>query len=97
VALDKSDLELLGSFIDERISGIIGDVEKAREEKAVQNAERNRAAVVGTPDVPADAGPEFYVHLADGSVVTTHDSSSTHLPGADGEPVAVIGRFQKGA
>jgi hypothetical protein len=92
MALTPEDLEALGSFIDSKLKSAFGEAEKVRAE----DAEKSRDATVGIPDVDPDAGPEFYIHLADGSVVTSHDSSSTHLPDNDGTPVAVIGRYQKG-
>jgi hypothetical protein len=84
----QEDLAQLGAFMDAKITTAI--------EGATQVATANRVAVVGTPDVPPDAGPEFWVHLADGSVIETHDSQSTHMLNADGVQVPVIGRYQKG-
>jgi len=52
---------------------------------------QDRIAVVGKPDVDPEAGPEFYIHLADGEVIKSFDSSSTHVNG-----VLVIGRYQVG-
>jgi hypothetical protein len=39
--------------------------------------------------------PTYYVHLADGTVVESKDSASTHQD-VDGVSVAVIGRYLKG-
>lgn len=96
MALDKADLELLGQFIDQRISGVIGDLEANREQKNAEKAAQNRDSVVGVPDVHPDSGPMFYVHLANGEVVESRDSSSTHVANSEGEPIQVIGRYQKG-
>jgi hypothetical protein len=88
MALTPEDLEMLGAFIENKI-------EQAR--PVFQAAEGlAREVLTGRPDTDPLAGPEFYVHLADGSVITTHDSSSTHMAGKDGNPVIVIGRYQKG-
>jgi hypothetical protein len=103
MALENSDLQAIKDFfggelkaVEERLLGVvesrIGDV--PAETAAVS---QDRVAQVGAPDVDPEAGPEYYVHLADGSVVVSHDSGSTHMPNAEGEPVAVIGRYQKGA
>jgi hypothetical protein len=103
MALENSDLQAIKNFfgseirsVEERLLGVVesrlgGDSPEAPAEP------QNRVAQVGAPDVAPDAGPEYYVHLADGSVVVSHDSGSTHMPNAQGEPVAVIGRYQKGA
>jgi hypothetical protein len=92
MALTPEDLDVLGGFLDKKLTAFKSDLENADQEKTL----KDRDATVGLPDVDPDAGPEFYVHLADGSVVTTRDSASTHLSGSDGVPVAVIGRYQKG-
>lgn len=111
MALEKSDLEAIGSFLREEVSSVeqrllstlesrIGEAVSAQapaEPQTPEAAASDRASVVGVPDVPPDAGPEYYVHLADGEVVVSHDSSSTHLPNEAGDPVQVIGRYQKGA
>jgi hypothetical protein len=52
----------------------------------------------GQPD-PAnslEAAPVYYVHLADGQVLESQDSASTHMD-VSGVSVQVIGRFLKGA
>jgi hypothetical protein len=98
MALSQDDLELLGSFIDKRVSALVSDVEKDRADRDAASAVQNRTAVVGKPDQDPEAGPDYYVHLASGGVVVSKDSASTHLPDdVTGEPVAVIGRYQKGA
>lgn len=92
MALTPEDLESLASFMDAKLGAFKESLDNDTEKRAVQN----RDATVGIPDADPEAGPEFYIHLADGSVVTSKDSASTHLAGAGGEPVAVIGRYQKG-
>lgn len=107
MALDSNDLQAIKDFfggelksVEERLLGV---VEKRIEGAAGVPAEtpaaavQDRASIVGVPDVPADAGPEYYVHLADGSVVVSHDTGSTHMQNEAGESLAVIGRYQKGA
>lgn len=95
MALSPEDLAQLGDFIKNEVKtvaeGLLGDAAKAAE----QTAMNSREATVGMPDVPADAGPEYYVHLANGDVVRSHDSSSTHLD-VGGQSIQVIGRFQIG-
>lgn len=92
MALDAADLEKLAAFVEGRIETALG---RFAENQAVATAAA-RDATVGIPDTPHDAGPEFYVHLANGDVIVTHDSASTHMD-VGGEQVAVIGRYQKGA
>lgn len=87
MALTAEDLAQLGAFIGTEI------------EKRLPPppGPQDRASVVGVPEVPFDAGPEFYVHLANGEVIKSHDSSSTHMQAPDGETVQVTGRYQVGA
>lgn len=92
----KSVEERLAGLVESKVSeAVTGQAPAAP--AAAPAPEQSRAAVVGVPDVDPEAGPEYYVHLADGSVVVTHDSASTHLPNEAGESVAVIGRYQRGA
>jgi len=61
-------------------------------EATPEQVAQDRVSVVGKPDVDPEAGPEYYIHLADGSpVFKSHDSASTHING-----VLVIGRYQVG-
>jgi len=60
-------------------------------EPTPEQVAQDRVSVVGKPDVDPEAGPEFYVHLADGQVVRSFDSSSTHVDGQ-----LVIGRYAVG-
>lgn len=52
---------------------------------------QSRVSEVGKPDVDPEAGPEYYVHLANGEVVKSFDSASTHVGGQ-----LVIGRYPVG-
>jgi hypothetical protein len=56
---------------------------------------KDRASQVGVPDVDPEAGPEYWIHLADGTVLKSFDSSGTHLL-SDGQAIQVIGRYQVG-
>lgn len=94
MALDQADLAALGSFISNEVGKA---TEALRQEFATRAATpENRAAQVGVPDVDPDAGPDYWVHLADGTVTVSKDSTSTHMPGPDGETIPVIGRYLKG-
>lgn len=62
-------------------------------EQAAEREAREYRLKAGNPDVDPEAGPDYYVHLANGDVITTKDSGSTHMS-VDGETVAVIGRYQ---
>ena len=95
MALDASDLEKLGQFIESKITGLRQEL-TGQIADATAPAPVDRASQVGVPDVSPEAGPTFYVHLADGQVIESQDSASTHMPGPDGTPVQVIGRYQKG-
>lgn len=92
MALTQEDLKELGQFIDARVSNAVA---AAAEDRQAQTP-TERASVVGKPDVDPEAGPKYWVHLANGDVTETYDAGSTHLPDADGNPVLVIGRYQKG-
>lgn len=101
MALDKAVVDELKGFFEEGfravedriLSTVAGQISDAAPAAA---APQDRASVVGKPDVDPEAGPDYYVHLADGSVVVSKDSASTHMANGDGESVAVIGRYQKG-
>lgn len=96
MALSQEDLAQLATFVEQRITaGVEALRADLSQEKTPEQQEAERAAVVGIPDVPHDAGPEFYIHLADGSVIRSHDSASTHMD-VDGVTVQVIGRYQVG-
>jgi hypothetical protein len=92
MALTQEDLEQLGGFIDGRIKAALPAELSPEEQAASEQKDYQRQA--GRPDVDPEAGPEYYVHLANGDVITTHDSGATHME-VDGESVLVIGRYQK--
>src|SRR6185437_12410963 len=58
-------------------------------EPTPEQAAQDRVSVVGKPDTDPEAGPEYWIHLADGEVLKSFDSASTHVNG-----VLVIGRYQ---
>ena len=90
MSFTQDELEQFAALIDSRIAAAKPPEpteEEAREAEA--NQQRLKA---GVPDVDPEAGPDYYVHLANGDVITTKDSGSTHM-GVDGETVAVIGRY----
>lgn len=94
MAFTADELAALGQFISSEVGKAVDAIRGDLETRPQTTQER--ASVVGVPDVAPDAGPEYWIHLADGTVMVSHDSASTHMPGADGTPVPVIGRYQKG-
>ena len=94
MAFTSEDLELLGSFIDKKITAA---VESHVPAEVPAPEPLPREALVGVPDVPFDAGPLFWVHLANGEVIQSHDSASTHLADAEGRTQLVIGRYPVGS
>jgi hypothetical protein len=87
MSLTQEDLAALSALMDQKIH--------AAESRGPAPAEPvNRESQVGKAEVPFDAGPLYYLHLANGAVLTSHDSSSTHMPGDDGSTQPIIGRFQ---
>lgn len=108
MAFDQADLEALGQILEakaknieegilSKVEGLLTQRDASAAATAAENAVVNRVSVVGKPDVDPEAGPKFYVHLANGDVVESYDSSSTHMAveGSDA-PVLVIGRYQIG-
>ena len=95
MALTQEDLEALDQLIQRRVQDAQPPAppQLTEEEQAAKDA-RDLQLKAGVPDVAPDAGPEYYVHLANGDVITTHDSGATHMS-VDGETVAVIGRYLK--
>jgi hypothetical protein len=89
MALSQEDLASLGAFIDSRIAA------SAPVPAPVSDTVPDRVSQVGKPDVDPEAGPLYYVHLADGSVVESYDSASTHIE-SNGKTLLVIGRYQVG-
>ena len=93
MAFTPEDLEMLGSFIAKKITAAADSVPAT----APAAEPLPREALVGVPDVPFDAGPLLWVHLANGEVIQSHDSASTHLPDAEGRTQLVIGRYPVGS
>jgi hypothetical protein len=96
MALSQEDLKALGDFIDGKIESAISDVKKDVGE-TVSQATTPQVQTNTEPQNQPENQPDYYVHLADGTVIVTKDSQSTHMEGPDGEALAVIGRFPKGA
>lgn len=96
MSLTEDDFANLGKFIDSRIAAAAPAPAATPATAPGVDPEVERAKTVGTPDVAPDAGPEFYVHLANGEVIKSHDSSSTHFEAPDGSTIQVIGRYQVG-
>jgi len=88
MALTPEDLAALGEFVDSKLKSALGEHTTA-------------AAPAEQPQVNAEAQnqpenqPEYWVHLADGSVIVSRDSASTHMTNAEGETVQVIGRYAR--
>jgi hypothetical protein len=89
MALTAEDMEMLGSFIDQKLISVVGDVKEAA--KAAEGSKGSVDAANST-----EHAPMYWVHLADGSVILSTDSGSTHMD-VDGDSVQVIGRYLKGA
>ena len=94
MALSEEDFANLARFIEGAVDKRIEETKPAEPtaEEAAQTAANEQRLKAGVPDVDPEAGPDYYVHLANGDVITTKDSGSTHM-GVDGETVAVIGRY----
>jgi len=90
MALTPEDLQALSGLMDTRIQAALG-----AQAEAAQAEPQDRTSVAGKPDVDPEAGPSYYVHLANGDVITSKDSASTHVD-VDGKPVLVIGRYTVG-
>lgn len=80
------DLQQLGEFVDAKVRAAVGEA---------------TAPPAPPPDDPAvavtkEAAPYYYVHLADGKVLESQDSASTHMD-VDGILVPVIGRYLRDA
>jgi hypothetical protein len=97
MSFSPDDLAQLGEFITQRveagISAIKADIARGHESKSAEQAAQERTAVVGIPDVPPDAGPLYWVHLANGDVIESRDSASTHID-VNGVTVPVTGRWE---
>lgn len=81
MALSEEELQQLAEYM-------------AARQPQPESQPENTVAQTGRPDVDPEAGPTYYVHLANGDVIESKDSGATHM-GVDGETVAVIGRYQK--
>lgn len=88
----QEELEQLGAVIDAKVSNAVG---------AQADAVAAEAAKPTTNDEPQNQPenqPDYYVHLANGKVITAKDSQSTHMTDPDtGETVMVIGHYPVGA
>jgi hypothetical protein len=94
MALTQEDLAALGSFIDQRVSEAVAKGAPEQPPMSTAQLQADRESKVGRAEVPFDAGPLYYLHLSNGDVVTSHDSSSTHMGADDGSTQQVIGRYQ---
>lgn len=86
MALTQEDLDQIKELFGSQAPPAPVPVEKTDEQVA-----QDRISQVGKPDVDPEAGPEYYVHLANGEVVKSFDSASTHVEGQ-----LVIGRYPVG-
>ena len=84
------DLAQLGDFVKAQVAeAVSSQVAEATAEKPQVNSEAQ--------NLPENQ-PDYYVHLANGKVVTSKDAGSTHMTDPDtGETVQVIGHFPVGA
>jgi hypothetical protein len=90
MAFTPEDLQALSSLIDSKISEQVG--------AAVTEATTPQPQTNDEPQNQPENQPDWYVHLANGKVIESKDSQSTHMTDPDtGEAVQVIGRFPKGA
>ena|SRR5271154_4327898 len=85
----QDDLAQLATFVRTEVQTAVSAFQDAKPAATAAD----RASVVGVPDVAPDAGPMYWVHLADGSVIESYDSGSTHVD-VGGVGVQVIGRYQ---
>jgi protein involved in sex pheromone biosynthesis len=91
MALEQSDFAQLGQFISQAVAT---ELDK-------REAEKPAAPPVEPPKVDDanridDEAPTYYVHLANGEVLESKDSGSTHMD-VNGVSVLVIGRYPMGA
>jgi hypothetical protein len=97
MALTQEDLAALGQFIDGKIEGAIERV-KSDVTGMVAEATTPQPQTNDEPQNQPENQPDYYVHLANGKVIESKDSQSTHMTDPDtGEAVVVIGRYPKGA
>lgn len=92
MALTSEDLQALAGIIDSKVrDAVAGHVEAAVADATTPKPQTNDEA----QNQPENQ-PDYYVHLADGTVVTSKDAASTHMVNPEtGETVAVIGRYAK--
>ena|ERR1700677_3758581 len=90
MALDANDLQQLAAFVRQEVHQAVADIKTGL---GAGTPVQSRESLVGVPDVAPDAGPEYWVHLANGDVITSYDSGSTAVE-VGGVGVPVIGRFQ---
>lgn len=84
--LTQEDLAALAGLMDQKIHA-------ALQQGPAQAADRETQ--VGVPDVAFDAGPLYYLHLANGKTLISYDSASTHMADPDnGSTQAIIGRYE---
>lgn len=93
MALTPEDLQALAGLIDQKVSeAVSGQVQTAVTEATTPQPQTN-----DEPQNQPENQPVYYVHLANGKVIESRDSVSTHMTDPDsGEAVQVIGRFSKG-
>jgi hypothetical protein len=100
MALTPEDLaalsDMIGKTVDQKLETHTATQAQVSQEQATANAALDYTRQAGTPAADPNAGPDYYVHLANGDVIETKDAGATHME-VDGETVAVIGRFQKEA
>lgn len=89
MAFSPEDLAQLAGFIGSEVEKGISAV------KAELSKPADRTATVGSPDVDPEAGPKYWIHLANGDVLQSYDAASSHMD-VNGEQIAVIGRYQVG-
>jgi len=88
MALSQEDLQALAGLIDSKIEAAKADMAPAAPAPEVNAEAQNQP----------ENQPDYYVHLADGSVFVTKDSGSSHMENPDtGKTEQVIGRYAVGA
>lgn len=93
MALTPEDIAALGALIDSKVSeAVSGQVAAAVTEATTPQPQTN-----DEPQNQPENQPVYYVHLANGKVVESRDSVSTHMADPEtGEALTVIGRYAKG-
>jgi hypothetical protein len=89
MSLTAEDLAQLGEFVKSEIEKVAG--------AAIADAAAPKPQVNDEPQNQPENQPDFYVHLANGKVLVSKDSGSTHMVDPDnGETVQVIGHYPVG-